>query len=305
MTYRERRMRKVERLREWAGKRASKAESSFTGARRSLDGIEPGQPILVGHHSERRHRRALEQHDSKMRQAFEHQDKASSMASRAANIEDAADRAIYSDDPDAIEHLQARIEGLEAERARVKAINAAIRKGTGWEARIVPPLNDSERNELLSLARHCPWHQVDKRGFPPYHLQNLGGNINRQKARLTVLQQQAQQRARVREVLAAEGRQEADEAPGDTTALGHDPSIQATAPVPLGSRIRTKVPDCDTDEHGDERTIPAGTVGEVVGFDGELHDISWEGGGWTRWTEAEIAQDAERLEITPETAPVG
>lgn len=60
-------------------------------------------------------------------------------------------------------------------------------------------------------------------------------------------------------------------------------------------RIRTRVEDCDTDEHGELRLIPPGTIGTVVGWNGELYDISWENGAWTCWTPDEILADADIL----------
>jgi hypothetical protein len=109
------------------------------------------------------------------------------MAGRADSIEGAIASSIYDDDRDAIEQLQARIERLEAERARVKACNVAIRKhGLPALLQPAPPfaLTDAEKHELLTLARLCPYHQVETKGFPAYHLQNLGGNLSRQRARL-------------------------------------------------------------------------------------------------------------------------
>ena len=58
------------RLARAAERASAEAETLFTSARREVDGIPPGQPILVGHHSEGRHRGALRRHDSKMRKAF-------------------------------------------------------------------------------------------------------------------------------------------------------------------------------------------------------------------------------------------
>jgi hypothetical protein len=70
-----------------------------------------------------------------------------------------------------------------------------------------------------------------------------------------------------------------------------------------GATIRLRVADVDTDTHGRERPIPAGTVGTVEPYDpdSELHDIRWANGGWTRWTPAELDADAERLELTTRT----
>jgi hypothetical protein len=183
MTYRERRLRRADRLRGWAEKRAQKSAASFQSARQAIAGIEPGQPILVGHHSERRHRRDLERHDARMHAGFEHQQKAARMDSRADEIERQAEHAIYSDDDDAIERLRERIAGLEQERERIKAINRDIRRN-GFQA---AQLTEAERADLLHIDRLCPYHRVTERGYPAYTLQNLGGNLTRQRDRLSRL----------------------------------------------------------------------------------------------------------------------
>lgn len=68
-----------------------------------------------------------------------------------------------------------------------------------------------------------------------------------------------------------------------------------TAPA-AGSRLRSKIDDEDTDERGRRRLIPIGSEGTVQPHDGgELYDIAWDNGGWTRWTLDELARDAEVL----------
>jgi hypothetical protein len=172
MTYRERRERRAERLRDWAEKRRQKSAASFTRAHTIADGIPFGQPILVGHHSERHARRDQDRIHRAMTAGLEHQHKAASMASRAAEIDRQADRAIYDDDPDAIARL----------RDRIEAINKEIRRGDGWSARIEPSLTEQERDDLTRAARFSGC-----KGYPSYELQNLGGNLTKQRARLAVL----------------------------------------------------------------------------------------------------------------------
>jgi hypothetical protein len=48
--------------------------------------IPMGQPILVGHHSERRHRRDLERHDRNIRKAIEHGHNADRAAGRSGSV---------------------------------------------------------------------------------------------------------------------------------------------------------------------------------------------------------------------------
>jgi len=182
-TYRERRMAKAERLREWSGKREEKAAAALDEAHARADMIPFGQPILVGHHSEGRDRRFRAGIENKTRKGFEHADKAKSMASRADNIEAAANAAIYDDDPDAIERLTERVEALEAKRARIKGYNASCRKG----AADLSLLLSHERASIEKLAQIVPY-QVKDGAFPKYVLSNLGQKINTNKKRLVALQ---------------------------------------------------------------------------------------------------------------------
>ena len=56
-TYRERRERRAARREEWAEGREAKAGREFAQVKQTADAIPLGQPILVGHHSEKRARR--------------------------------------------------------------------------------------------------------------------------------------------------------------------------------------------------------------------------------------------------------
>ena len=57
---------KRERLQVWAINASRASEARFNHGMGILSYIVPGQPILIGHHSERRHRRDLENVDRNM-----------------------------------------------------------------------------------------------------------------------------------------------------------------------------------------------------------------------------------------------
>ena len=128
MTRRERMERRAERRKDWADSRKAKAEQSFGSAQSIASCIPLGQPILVGHHSEKRHRRDLERIDSAMRRGIESEKMASEHLSKAAGIESALDRSIFSDDENAVEALEKKIVELEAQRDRNTETNKAIRR---------------------------------------------------------------------------------------------------------------------------------------------------------------------------------
>jgi hypothetical protein len=112
--------------------------------------------------------------------------KADQMRARAAGIEKAAGRAIYSDDANAIGALRTRIAGLEAERGRIVAYNKAVRKAGKVTPEALALLDDKQREDLKVLARVG---QLRADGaFPAYATSNLSGNISRNRDRLAELE---------------------------------------------------------------------------------------------------------------------
>ncbi len=171
MTYRERREAKAERLREWADKREQKAAAAYEQSSALAEMIPFGQPIMAGHHSQRTDENRRARIGAKMSASVEHRRKAVSMKSRAGNIERAAKRAIYSDDPDAIAQLRAKIEKLEHERMLIKQANAAYKA--------------EHKAELKAMTAY----QRDRAmPFRSYVLTNLGGVLNTTKKRLAALE---------------------------------------------------------------------------------------------------------------------
>jgi hypothetical protein len=173
MTYRERRERRAERLDEWADKRDDRAEASYQRYRGISDMIPVGQPILVGHHSEGRHRRDIRRMESAIRDSAESTRMAKSMRSRADNIRSQLDESIYSDDDDAIERLEERIAERTAERDCYKAENAAFRKA---------------HPELRAMSG---WDRDNALPHRSYKITNLTADIGRQRKRLEFLRREA------------------------------------------------------------------------------------------------------------------
>src|SRR5262249_27534412 len=128
MTRRERLERKLEKRQEWAAKRREDAAQRFQAAHQATEHIPLGQPILVGHHSEKHHRAAHARSDRNMRAGCDSQSMAKHHEEKAAGLERQLDTSVFSDDDDAIEQLEQRIAEREAKRARMKAINAAHKK---------------------------------------------------------------------------------------------------------------------------------------------------------------------------------
>lgn len=191
MTRRERLEQRAARRLQWAAGRQQKATAALARASQIADLIPLGQPILVGHHSEGRARRDRARIAAGMRAGLEAQKMADHHLAKADGLQRQVDRSIFSDDPDAVDRLRERIASLEHRRGRLKRINAEIRRGAGWEARLRADgleLTAEERAQLLAIARYQPrFHADGRRVYPTFGLTNLSADLRRQKDRLESL----------------------------------------------------------------------------------------------------------------------
>ena len=154
-TYKEKQQEKLERYQELAEKAKEKSEDHYETAHRIADVIPLGQPILVGHHSEKRHRRDLDRIHNNHRKSIEEAEKAKYYKNKAQNIINP--KQISSDDPEAIQKLQEKLKEMEKERENIKKENKEARK-----------------------LKEKPLH-------PSFVLRNLSANIRRVKERIEYL----------------------------------------------------------------------------------------------------------------------
>lgn len=186
MTTREKLERKAERRDEWAESRREAASAAFSSARETASNIPLGQPVLVGHHSESKMRNLYNGIARKMDAGCESAKIADLHTSKAAGIREQLDRSIFSDDPDAVDALQARIAELEAKQEKMKAANKICRNTKTTEAEKAEAL----RELFHGISDYCirdmlhPEYSYEKPGFPSYALANNSGNIARLKKRV-------------------------------------------------------------------------------------------------------------------------
>jgi hypothetical protein len=170
--------RRLERRLEWAESRDRKSDVAFDRARRIADNIPLGQPILVGHHSERHARADQKRIENGMRAGCESMEMAKTHRSKASGIERQLEHSVFTDDADAIEQLEARIAVNEAERDRRKKVNTLYRKGDA-EGLAALGLNlESLTAEIQKL------HSWDRQPYPAYSLTNLGARIRSDRERI-------------------------------------------------------------------------------------------------------------------------
>ncbi|MBN6744673.1 DUF3560 domain-containing protein, partial [Acidithiobacillus sp. MC2.1] len=166
-------------------KTRARAKARMEQARRMADAIPFGQPILVGHHSEKRDRKFRERIHQNFGKGFDLLEKAAYYERRAKGVNDYA---ISADDPDAVKKLRERVENLKSSQERMKAANAAIRK------------HQKEGPEAQQAALERLGFQPDRAkailtpdvmgtvGFASYSLSNNNANIRRLEDRIQILE---------------------------------------------------------------------------------------------------------------------
>jgi hypothetical protein len=178
-TYDELRQSRIARLRQRAASARQEAQQHQHAAAAIAQHIPLGQPILVGHHSERHHRRDLNRIQNNLEKSWQAQTTATALDQRAQAA--AHNHAISSRDPDALAKLQAKLAALEAKQAEMKRVNTAYRKGTlaelGWSAQAIQRLHDT-------LAQAPRWEQQP---YPGWELSNNSAEIRRTRQRIVEL----------------------------------------------------------------------------------------------------------------------
>lgn len=111
---------KAERYNEWSDNADKRSKEAFDKAMGAVEGIPFGQPILVGHHSEKRHRAAIAKSDNAMRKSVEESDKASRLANKAEYWERKAED-INLSMPESIEYYTEKLAEAEEYHAGVKS----------------------------------------------------------------------------------------------------------------------------------------------------------------------------------------
>lgn len=149
---------KKDRLSYLADKTKIASNNAYKQSNKAVSMIPFGQPILVGHHSERTHRNAIKRSDNAMKKSIELSDKAAKYEASLRAMEN--NYAIYSDDPEAIVKLKKKALLLEKKREHIKELNKKLRK-------------------------------QGKPTAPSYMLSNLGQNISSVKKRIEYLNKQS------------------------------------------------------------------------------------------------------------------
>jgi hypothetical protein len=192
---------KRDRLNEAADRADEKAEASYKRSDMSegASGIPFGQPILVGHHSEGRHRAAIKRADNAMRASVEDSKRAKELRSRADSV---GKGGVSSDDPAATRKLQDQIDAAQGLQDFMKGANKLVKKAIkagveneaseGFEAyrAEVSALKggDVRADQAAGLLKPDFGNRV---GFAAYQISNNNANIKRMQKRVDELRKAA------------------------------------------------------------------------------------------------------------------
>ncbi len=183
--YEEKRQFRIEAFQSLASSNEKLSIQHYNSAKRMADVIPFGQPILVGHHSEKRDRNYRSKIHNTFSKSVEAEKKADYYAERAESILN--NTAISSDDPNAIDKLQDKLKGMQAAQELYKAINKIVRKVKLSETEKVTELVALGLKEQTAIELLTPG-RFGGMGVPQYKLTNNNGNMKRVKDRIAYLQ---------------------------------------------------------------------------------------------------------------------
>ncbi len=218
---------KKERFEELAQKNKEKSDAEFKNAQKMGDVIPFGQPILLGHHSEKGDRNYRKKIERGFERGIENQKKSEYYNDKVNAIEN--NHAIRQDDPEALKKLKQKLATIEDQIEKVKTHNKNCKQifleafgyptgtkisntngnykefcfiftdktierkdvinGVQWEAKRIP---DEIRERIESYIKTGKFNQPelkeDQKKYDSYILQNLNGNKSSVKKRIEKIQ---------------------------------------------------------------------------------------------------------------------
>jgi len=181
--YEQKRQARIDRLRN-AAKRASQESDALSKQAHQMASVIPfGEPIHVGHHSERRDRNYRGRIQHKFEKSFEAQKKAEELAGRAIAAEN--NTAISSDDPEAVTKLREKLAELEKQQKHMKDVNAAHKRFLKNPASL--DKSDLPEDDKAMIKTYQPRYSWEPHPYPPYAMTNNSATIRATKQRIEQL----------------------------------------------------------------------------------------------------------------------
>jgi hypothetical protein len=163
-----------------AAKARNEGEAQHKKAETISSYIPLGQPILVGHHSEKRHRRDIKKITTAHRKSADAYEKADYYEGKAEAA--AGNDAISGDDPEAVSRYKEKLAKLEALQEYMKTANAYWRKHKTMKG--YPGLSDTGARKIDEQMKTEHYSGP----FADFLLKNNNAEIRRIKEKLETLQ---------------------------------------------------------------------------------------------------------------------
>lgn len=174
MTREEKKQARIEFYEAQAAKAKKAAADAFSQSSKMSEAIPFGQPILIGHHSEKRDRNYRERIFNKMGQGVKLSEKADYYENKAAAAE--SNNAIYIEDENSVERLTEKVEKLKKHQAEMKEINKVLFTKNWPKEKKVTALQKMGYSDLLIEKFFTP-SCFGGIGFESYQLTNNNARI--------------------------------------------------------------------------------------------------------------------------------
>ncbi len=185
VNYKDRQEAKQERFEERASKALIAADNTYQRSKLLVSSIPFGQPILVGHHSERAHRNAVDKSWDLLGKSISLRDKAARLEERAASV---GTGGISSNEPEALAKLKTKLANLVKSQETMKSVNKIVRSANLDNAQKVQNILSAE---LLTESQAVEILKPDfagRVGFASYSLSNNNAEIRRINKRIDSLE---------------------------------------------------------------------------------------------------------------------
>lgn len=181
MTREEKRLARIDRYRNLASNARKESNYFFQKSSQMADAIPFGQPIHVGHYSEKADRNYRNKIHNTMGKSVEVDKKADYYERKAEAAEN--NNAIYLEDEDSILKLEAKIEVLTQRQEMMKSANKIIRSNKLTDIEKVDKLKSLDIGERNAIALIAP-DKFGRVGFESWQLSNNNAVIRNTKQRL-------------------------------------------------------------------------------------------------------------------------
>ena len=176
----ERKQNRIDRYNELARKAETKSIEAFEHSNSIVKCIPMGQPILVGHHSEKRHRRDLDKSWNALGKSVQESEKAEYYRQKAEAAEN--NNAIYTEDEDSVERLEEKIARLEKLQQAMKDRNKIVRDKKLTEEEKIAKLIETGMTEKAAQGLIVP-DVCNDNGYAACYLTNNSATIRNAKKR--------------------------------------------------------------------------------------------------------------------------